>query len=68
MPQFEIEPAGQPARLVRARSAAEAVEQDGEQDVEVGEAAPGTGWRAVTCAGAPWGRVRARDRMRFRRD
>ncbi len=28
----------------------------------------GSGWRAVAVDGAVWGRVRPRDRMRFRRD
>ncbi len=71
MPQFEVEPHDQPTRFVRARSEADAVARHlGEtpEAVEVGEPEPGAGWCDVSVGGAPWGRVRPRDRMRFRRD
>ncbi|MEM0961988.1 MAG: hypothetical protein AAGK21_05520 [Bacteroidota bacterium] len=69
MPQFEIEPQGQPATFVRARSDEDAVRrQTGADDVTLGEAEPGAGWRSASVGGEVWGRVRPRDRMRFRRD
>ena len=71
MPQFEVEPHGQPAAFVRARSEADAVARHlggATEAVDVGEAEPGAGWRDVTVGGEAWGRVRPRDRMRFRRD
>ena len=68
MPQFEVQPADQPARFVRARSPEDAVRQlDADADA-LGDPEDGTGWRSVTQGGEPWGRVRPRDRMRFRRD
>ena len=36
--------------------------------VALAAAEPGSGWQAVTLDGEPWGQVRPRDRMRFRRD
>ena len=71
MPQFEVEPRDHPATFVRARSEADAVARHLDADaaaVEVGEPEPGAGWRDVSVGGEPWGRVRPRDRMRFRRD
>lgn len=71
MPQFETAPAAGPAAFVRARGPEEAVARAagrGVGAVRLGEAAPGSGWREATVDGEPWGRVRARDRMRFRRD
>ena len=68
MPQFEVQPTDQPARFVRARSAEDALRQLEAEAAEVGEPEAGTGWRPVTVNGQPWGQVRPRDRMRFRRD
>ena len=69
MPQFELEPSGQPAVFVRARTDLEAVERHADaRDVALEDAEAGSGWRAVTVGGEPWGRVRPRGRMRFRRD
>ena len=72
VPQFETAPAHAPAQTLRARSAEDAVRQSAgladEADVGLGEAEPGTAWQSVTVDGAPWGRVRAHSRMRFRRD
>ncbi len=68
MPQFEVQPTDQPSRMVRARSAEDAVRQLDVDAAEVGEPEAGTGWCAVTWEGEPWGQVRTRDRMRFRRD
>ncbi|MDT0630588.1 hypothetical protein RQM47_13695 [Rubrivirga sp. S365] len=71
MPQFETAPLNGPSAFVRARSAEGAVADAAGRDVEaveVGDAEAGSGWREATVDGAPWGRVRPRDRMRFRRD
>ena len=70
MPQFEAAPLNGPSVFVRARSPEDAVAEAAGRGgaVEVGEAAPGSGWREATVGGEPWGRVRPRDRMRFRRD
>lgn len=69
MPQFEVEPQSLPSSFVRARSDADAARrQSGRDDVEVGDPEPGSGWRMVWAGGEVWGRVRPRDRMRFRRD
>lgn len=71
MPQFETAPLDGAATFVRAKSPEHAVADRAGRGVEavaVGAAAPGSGWREATVDGAPWGRVRARDRMRFRRD
>lgn len=70
MPQFEIAPTSGSVTFVRARTEEDAVRRHlgEESEVELGEAAPGTGWREVRVAGGVWGRVRPRDRMRFRRD
>ena len=70
MPQFEIAPASGPVAFARGRTAEDAVRRqlgDGGA-VELGEAEAGSGWREVRVGGQPWGRVRPRDRMRFRRD
>lgn len=71
MPQFELDADGA-TRQVRGRSADDACRRalalDADADLAVGEAALGTGWRPVVVDGAPRARVRARDRMRFRRD
>ena len=74
MPQFELEAAGEPAAFVRARSPEDAVrralpaEPGRQPPVALADAQAGTGWQDVTVDGRPWGRVRPRDRMRFRRD
>ena len=79
MPQFEVTPVVGPPAMVRAKDATDAVRrhagfpgepgrQPDEPAVALVEAEPGTGWQDVTVDGAPWGRVRPRDRMRFRRD
>ena len=75
MPQFEVQHGARAAVFVRARGPEDAVAKtvgasgpDESGAVDVGPPAPGTGWRPVTVDGEPWGRVRARDRMRFRRD
>ena len=69
MPQFETAPLDGDPAFVRARSPEDAVAKAaGGGAVEVGEAAPGSGWREAAVDGEPWGRVRPRDRMRFRRD
>ena len=72
MPQYETEPAGADPAMVRARTPSDAVRQqaglaDG-TSVEIGEVEAGSGWAEVLVDGAVWGRVRPRDRMRFRRD
>ena len=68
MPQFEVQPTDQPARFVRARSAEDALRQLDVENAVIGEPEAGTGWCAVTVDEEPWGQVRTRDRMRFRRD
>ncbi|WP_412063371.1 hypothetical protein [Rubrivirga sp. IMCC45206] len=68
MPQFEIETREGSAAFVRARTAAEAVGRQQDGEVALAEPEAGSGWQAVTVDGQPWGRVRPRDRMRFRRD
>lgn len=72
MPQFETRPHNGDAAMIRARTPADAVRQRAgladDADVEVGEAEAGSGWCEVAVGGAAWGRVRPRDRMRFRRD
>ena len=79
MPQFELDVTSAAAgsadaapRLVRGRSAEDAVRRalalEGAAVVEVGEAAQGSGWSALHVDGEARGRVRPRDRMRFRRD
>jgi len=79
MPQYEIAPTSGPTVFVRARSEADAVARHlAGLDVEapgleapavaLGEPEPGSGWREVRVDGGAWGRVRPRDRMRFRRD
>ena len=64
----EIEPRDGAATFVRARTAAEAVGRQQGGEVALGEAEAGSGWQAVTVDGDAWGRIRPRDRMRFRRD
>ena len=70
MPQFELAPAAAAPVFVRARTDLDAVRRHLGDAAEVALAEPeaGSGWRAVTVSGAAWGRVRPRDRMRFRRD
>lgn len=72
MPQFETAPADADPQMVRARTPEDAVRQRAGlaagAAVAVGEAEAGSGWSEVTVDGRPWGRVRPRDRMRFRRD
>ena len=71
MPQFELQPADQPAVFVRARTSEEALRRhlgDEGGDLALTAAEAGTGWQAVSVDGAEWGRIRPRDRMRFRRD
>ena len=69
MPQFEVQPGDGPPSFVRARDAEDAVRrQSGAAAVALSDAEPGSGWQAATADGEPWGRVRPRDRMRFRRD
>ncbi len=71
MPQFEVQPHDQSSAFVRARTDLDAVRRhlaSDASDVTLGEAEAGSGWRAVAVEGAGWGRVRPRDRMRFRRD
>ncbi len=73
MPQFELVPAGHPPAFVRARSPEDAVRRHlggavGPAGLALGDAEAGTGWQEVSLDGEPWGRLRTRDRMRFRRD
>jgi hypothetical protein len=71
MPHFEVQPADQPSAFVRAKSDEDAVTRHlgaSAGEVDLGDAEAGSGWRAVVVDGASWGRVRTRDRMRFRRD
>lgn len=71
MPQFEVEPADRPAVFVRAKTDLDAVAGhlgDAAGEIDLGDAEAGSGWQAVAVDGAAWGRVRPRDRMRFRRD
>lgn len=71
MPQFELDTDGA-ARLVRGRSADDAVRRalalPEAARVEFGEPEGGTQWAELRVDGAPRGRLRPRDRMRFRRD
>ena len=71
MPQFETERPGEPAAVLRARDAEDAVRRAfGLPDlavVAVGAAARDA-WAPVTVNGASAGRVRPHARMRFRRD
>ena len=70
MPQFELAPTSGPVAFVRARSAEDAVRRQVPEAgaVDLGEPEAGPGWQEVRVGGAVWGRVRPRDRMRFRRD
>ncbi|WP_412067837.1 hypothetical protein [Rubrivirga sp. IMCC43871] len=68
MPQFEIEPREGDPTFVRARTAIEAVGRQQGGEVALGESEAGSGWQDVTVDGEAWGRIRPRDRMRFRRD
>ena len=56
--------------FARGRTAADAVRRHlgADRDPALGDPEPGTGWQIVEVEGASWGRVRPRDRMRFRRD
>jgi len=74
MPQYEVETVG-PERysgLVRGRSPEDAVRRAGgvpdASAVEVGAAEGPEAWQAVRVDGREAGRVRAHQRMRFRRD
>lgn len=74
MPQFELDGVG-PARftgLTRARDAEDAARRAGAAPVgePVDVAAPEgpDGWQAVRVGGSDAGRLRAHQRMRFRRD
>ena len=72
MPQFEVQPRDQRPVFVRARSAEGAVRAaarlgDGAA-VSLADPEAGSGWADAEVDGVPWGRVRPRDRMRFRRD
>jgi hypothetical protein len=74
MPQFELERVGPRAinGLYRGLDAIDALrralEIDAETPVAVGESSGAAGWQEVTLDGAPAGRVRLHQRMRFRRD
>ncbi|MEO0557152.1 MAG: hypothetical protein AAF170_03095 [Bacteroidota bacterium] len=68
MPQFEVQPADQSSRFVRARSMEDVLRQLELVDGVVGEPEAGSGWCAVMVGEELWGRIRPRDRMRFRRD
>lgn len=79
MPQYELDPAASSSqsadgasRLIRGRSPEDAVRRalslDAGAEIEIGDAALGTGWCGVHVDGALAARLRARDRMRFRRD
>ena len=72
MPQFETRPTNAPAAMIRARTPDAAVRSAAglgdAAEVGVGEPEAGSGWCEVTVDGEVWGQVRARDRMRFRRD
>lgn len=72
MPQFEVAPASGDAQFVRARSAEEAVRTvarlGADADVALADPEAGSGWADAEVEGVAWGRVRPRDRMRFRRD
>jgi hypothetical protein len=74
MPQFELEDAG-PDRfsgLVRGLDLPDAVRRalalPAGADVTAGPSAGAEGWQEVRIAGAPAGRGRPHQRMRFRRD
>ncbi|HEX8386055.1 MAG TPA: hypothetical protein VF576_07725 [Rubricoccaceae bacterium] len=72
MPQFETERPGEPALVVRALDATDAVRRafslPPEASVSVGPPAGPAAWSDVTVGGEAAGRVRAHARMRFRRD
>lgn len=74
MPQYELREVG-PGRLsglYRGRDIADAVRRALDLDagvvIEVDPPAGGAAWQEVTVNGAPAGRVRLHQRMRFRRD
>ncbi len=74
MPQYELDAVG-PARftgLQRGRTPEEAVRRAGgvpdDQSLLIEPEADVQGWQAVLVDGAPSGRVRPHQRMRFRRD
>jgi hypothetical protein len=74
MPQFELEDVG-PERVTglhRGRSAEEAIlralDRQPGTPLAVADEEDLHGWREVTIDGAPAGRVRTHQRMRFRRD
>ena len=79
MPQFEVSFTEGGTVFVRAHDAGDAVREAINQAnretglainaaFEVGDPEPGTGWMDASMDGEVWGRVRPRDRMRFRRD
>ncbi|MEM6288851.1 MAG: hypothetical protein AAF845_17060 [Bacteroidota bacterium] len=76
MPQFEVAPAAGPSTFVRARDPEDAVRRAVSEAagaavnaaLEIGAPEAGSGWMEVSHDGEVWGRVRPRDRMRFRRD
>lgn len=74
MPQYELTDLGPQriARRVRARDPEAAVrtalDLDPEAPVELGEGPDVEGWYPVLLDGALHGRVRAHNRMQFRRD
>jgi len=74
MPQYELDAVG-PARftgLQRGRTPEEAVRRAGQvpddSALVIGPEADREGWQDVAVDGAPAGRVRPHQRMRFRRD
>lgn len=72
MPQFELDVPPDAPRHVRGRSAEDAARRAlglaADAEVALGEAAQGSGWAELRVDGEVRGRLRARDRMRFRRD
>lgn len=74
MPQFELDAVGVGAvsGLVRGRTAEDAIRRAAgvpdHEPVEVAEAEEADGWQSVRIGGAEAGRLRAHQRMRFRRD
>lgn len=74
MPQYELDNAG-PVRfsgLARGRTPEDAVRRSGgvpgDAPVEIEEPEGPEGWQPVRVGGEPAGRLRAHQRMRFRRD
>ena len=71
MPQFELDTDGA-FRLVRGRSDQDAARRalglSADARVELGDPEDGTHWAELRVDGVRAGRLRPRDRMRFRRD